>query len=198
MRQRLRPLRARIMARPPDGERRFSLSPRARWIAGWIVAVALIVGIAVVVNVLGGNADGTAVVPTPTGTAVTGDASSATIRFGTALDPATQEVAVDAETDRFVGTDAFAYSYRPPEPPPTTVWVEVRRNADGSGEAVQAPAPHGLAEDARVIAFEVPASALFDDFGAGPFQMRIYLEEDGAPAATGSFELVGAEASPSP
>lgn len=196
MRERLRPLRARVMARPPDGGRRFSLSARARWIAGWIVALAILAGIAFAVNLLGGNADGTAVVPTPTPTA--GDARSATIRFGTARDPATQEVAVEAETDRFVEGDVFAYSYRPPEPPPTTVWVEVRRNADGSGEAVQPPAPHGLADDARVIAFEVLASALFEDFGGGAYQMRIYLEEDGAPAATGAFELVGVEPSPSP
>lgn len=196
MRQRLRPLRARAMARRPDGEQRFSLSSRARWIVGWVVAAAIIAGIALFVGILGGNADGTAVVRTPTATADAG--ASQAIRFGTALDPATQEVAAEAATDRFVETDSFAYSFRPAEPPPTTVWVEVRRNADGAGEAVQEPAPHGLAEDARVIAFEVPAANLFADFGSGPFQMRIYLEDGGPAVATGAFELVAAAPSPSP
>lgn len=185
------------MARPPDGEQRLPLSPRARWIVGWVVAAAIIVGVALFVGLLGGNADGTPVAPTPTGTASDGEPDQA-IRFGTALDPATQEVAAGADTDRFVETDAFAYSFRPSDPPPTTVWVEVRRDADGGGDAVQDPAPHGLAEDARVIAFEVPAANLFADFGPGAYQMRIYLEEDGAAAATGSFELVAPAASPSP
>jgi hypothetical protein len=181
------------MARRPNGEERFALSPRARRVAGWAAAVAIIAGIAIFVGVLGGNADGTALVPTPSATA----ADTLDIRFGTALDPTTQEVADSALTDRFVEGDQFAYSVRPPDPPPTTVWVEVRRNADGSGEAVQEPAPHGLAADARVIAFEVPAERLFADFGTGEFLMLIYLEADAAPAAIGSFELISPAPSPS-
>jgi hypothetical protein len=188
MRERLRPLRARAMARRPDGRRRPSLSPRARWIAGWVAAIVIIALVAGFVRLLGGNADGTAILPSDTPSPGIGD--PAAIRFGTALDPTTGEVSDQAETDRFVESDAFAYSYRPPEPPPTTVWVEVRRGANGDGEAVQAPAPHGLAADARVIAFEVPAAALFRDFGTGPFQMRIYLVEDESPAAVGTFELI--------
>jgi hypothetical protein len=176
------------MARRPDGGGRFSLSPGARWIAGWVAAIVIIGIIAGFVRLLGGNADGTAVLPTESATADPG--SPVTIRFGTALDASTGEVATDAETDRFVETDRFAYSYRPPEPPPSIVWVEVRHGADGAGEAVQPPAPHGLAEDARVIAFEVAAEDLFRDFGPGVFQMRIYLVENEPPAALGSFELV--------
>ncbi|HVM25154.1 MAG TPA: hypothetical protein VM253_07150 [Candidatus Limnocylindrales bacterium] len=196
MRARLRPLRARAMARRPDGERKLLIPPRARRVAGWLAAIAIVAGIAIGVGLLGGNADGTRVVPTPD---ATGAAPAATIRFGTALDPATQEVAETAATSRFIETDTFAYSFRPAQPPPRTVWVEVRRGADGSGEAVQEPAPHGLAEDALVIAFEVPAANLFRDFGDGPFQMRIYLEEDGAPAAaSGAFELISEASTPSP
>lgn len=196
MRQRLRPLRARAMARRPDGSGRLTLSPRVRWIAGWVAAIAIIGGIALFVRLLGGNADGADVLPSASASPTGGQA--ATIRFGTALDPATGEVAADAETDRFVETDQFAYSYRPPEPPPTTVWVEVVRGAEGEGQTVQAPAPHGLADDALVIGFEVAAAALFADFGAGPFQMRIYLVEGDLPAAVGSFELIAPGASPSP
>ncbi|MBW3613542.1 MAG: hypothetical protein KY392_06750, partial [Chloroflexi bacterium] len=120
------------------------------------------------------------------------------IRFGTALDPATGEVAADAETHRFVASDRFVYSHRPDDPPPSTVWVEVRRGPEGAGEAVQPPAPHALAEDALVIAFDVPAAALIDDFGIGEFQMRISLAEDDPPTAVGSFELVRAAPSASP
>lgn len=196
MRQRLRPLRARAMARPPDGGGRISLPPRGRRIAGWIAALAIIGGIALFVRLLGGNADGALVAPTASPSPSPG--AVAEIRFGTALDPATGEVAEEAATNRFVESDAFAYSYRPAQPPPTTVWVEVRRGSDGTGESVQAPAPHTLAEDALVIAFEVPAAGLFGDFGTGPFQMRISLAEGSAPAAVGSFELIATAPSPSP
>lgn len=184
------------MARRPEGGGPPSLSPRARWLAGWVAAIVIIGGIALVVRVLGGNADGVAVVPTPSPAGEAGPA--APIRFGTALDPATGEVAADAVTDRFVASDRFVYSHRPADPPPSTVWVEVRRGADGTGEAVQSPAPHALAEDALVIAFDVPASALIDDFGAGAFQMRIALADGDPPAAVGSFELVVASPSGSP
>lgn len=185
------------MARRPDGGSRFTLSPRGRRIAGWVAAIAIVAGIALFVRFLGGNADGTAVLPSPTTSPTLGKAVGV-IRFGTALDPTTHEVAAGAETDRFVASDSFAYSFRPATPPPETVWVEVRRGTDGAGEAVQEPTAHGLAGDALVIGFEVPASALFDDFGTGAFQMRIYVAQDGEPVAAGSFELVAAEPSASP
>lgn len=184
------------MARRPDGGGRVSVSPRTRWIIGWIAALVIIGLIALFVRLLGGNADGAAVLLTSSPTPGAGE--PAAIRFGTALDPATGEVATDAETNRFVEGDRFAYSHRPADPPPTTVWVEVRRGSDGDGEAVQSPAPHGLADDALVIAFEVPAEHLFRDFGSGPFQMRIYLVEDDPPAAIGSFELVAPSPTASP
>jgi hypothetical protein len=185
------------MARRPDGSGRLDLSPRARLVVGWIAALLIIGAIALFVRLLGGNADGSAVLSSPSATA--GAGAPATIRFGTALDPATGEVAAGAETDRFVETDAFAYSFRPADPPPTTVWVEVRRAADGSGEEVQPPLPHRLADDALVIAFQVEAAALFRDFlEPGPYQMRIYLVEGEPAAAVGSFELVRPAPSASP
>lgn len=194
MRQRLRPLRARAMARRPDGSGRFSLTPRARRIAGWIAAIAIIGVIAIGVRLVG-SADGAG---SPLSRSPGPTPAAATIRFGTALDPSTGEVAVGAETARFVRDDVFAYSYRPTTPPPPTVWVEVRRGEDGSGDAVQPPAPHGLAADARVIAFEVPAANLFADFGPGSYQMRIFVAEEGPVAASGGFELVDEGAGPSP
>ena len=184
------------MARRPDGPSRFTLSPRGRRYAGWIAALAIVAGVALFVGFLGGNADGTAVVPSPTSSPTLGEAVA--IRFGTDLDPETGEVPAGAETDRFVESDRFAYSFRPVDPPPETVWVEVRRGVDGDGEAVQEPAPHDLASDALVIGFEVPAAALFEDFGTGPFQMRIYLAPDAEAAASGTFELVTTAPAASP
>jgi hypothetical protein len=184
------------MARRPDGSGRFTLTPRSRRIAGWVAALAIVGGIALFVRFLGGDADGTAVVPSPSSSPAPGE--TAAIRFGTRLDPATGEVAADAETDRFVASDRFAYSFRPAVPPPETVWVEVRRGADGAGKAVQEPSPQSLAAGAPVIGFEVDASALFEDFGSGPFEMRIYLAPDGDAVASGSFELVATVPSASP
>ncbi len=177
------------MARRPDGGSRFALSPRGRRIAGWVAALVIVGVIALTVRFLGGNADGTSVVSSPTPTSTLGEAA-ATIRFGTALDPETHEVAAGAETDRFVATDTFAYSFRPATAPPETVWVEVRRGADGAGDPVQEATAHRLATDALVIGFEVPAAALFEDFGTGAFQMRISLTPDAASVASGGFELV--------
>lgn len=184
------------MARPPDGGSRVVVPPRARSIVGWIAAVAIIGAVALFVGIIGGSPGGTAGAPSGSPSPTAG--APGAIRFGTALDPATAEVASDAETDRFVVSDTFAYSYRTAEPPPAAVWVEVRRGADGAGEPVQEPAEHRLADDALVIAFAVPASALFEDFGTGPFQMRIYLARNETPAAVGSFELIAVSSSPSP
>ncbi len=185
------------MARRPDGGSRFEVSPRGRRIAGWVAALVIVGIIALTVRFLGGNADGTSVVSSPTPSATLGG-PAASIRFGTALDPETHEVAEGAEAERFVATDTFAYSFRPATAPPETVWVEVRRGADGAGDPVQEAAAHQLAADALVVVFEVPATALFEDFGTGPFQMRIFLSPDGAPVASGAFELVPIAPSTSP
>ncbi len=196
MRQRLRPLRARAMARRPGAEGRFDLSPRARRIAGW-VAAALIIGVfALAFRLLGGNGDGTVVNRSPDTSA--GPAPS--IRFGTALDPATGEIDANAETPRFAAGDTFAYSVTPSGSVPSAVYVEVRRVGGGPIETVQEPVDAQILRDPRAIAFDVPADRLIDVFGPGRYEMLIYAEPAGEPLAGGQFELIGVaeSATPSP
>jgi hypothetical protein len=186
MRERFRrPFRPRKMARRHGDEERFSLSPRARRIGGWLAALLIILAVAMGVRIFG-SADGAAGPPDPSAT----DAAdpSRAIVFGTAIDWATGEVSEASRTARFADGDTFAYSVPPAGPPPETVYVEVRRGQ--GGEVVQAPAAQPLPEGAAVIAFSVPAANLLRDFGEGTFEMRIYLEPQGAPFAVGSFELI--------
>src|SRR5688500_9343572 len=169
MRQRLRPLRARAMARRPGGEDAFTLSPRARRIGGWIAAALLIAGIAIVVRILGGNGDGTLVAPSPSGSA---GPSVPNIDFGTALDPATGQVAADARTQRFAEGDTFVYSVPPTGTVPPAVYAEVRRV--GAAEPEQAPVDDQALPNPEVIAFSVPTRDLLEVFGAGEYLMLIY------------------------
>ncbi len=195
MRQRLRPLRARAMARRPGAEGKLDLSPRARRIAGWVAAALIIGVIALAFRLLGGNGDGTVVNPSPGTSAV----PAPSIRFGTALDPATGEIASDAETARFAAGDTFAYSVTPSGSPPTEVYVEVRRVDGGPIETVQEPIGAQPLVDPRLIAFSVPADRLLADFGPGRYEMLIYAQPAEEPIAGGEFELIGAEsAAPSP
>jgi hypothetical protein len=174
------------MARRPGDDERFSLSPRARRIGGWVAAFAIILAIAVGVRIFGSADEGVAEPPGPSSSAA--GAASLPIMFGTAIDSVTGEVSEASETDRFADGDTFAYSVRPDEPPPATIYVEVRR--EPAGEVAQDPAAQPLPEGASVIAFSVPAANLLRDFGEGTFEMRIYLEPQGAPFAVGSFELI--------
>ena len=190
MRQRLQPMRLRSMARRPGEDRRFSLSPRDRRIAGWLAAVAVFIVIAVVVGILGGNADGTPVAP---GTSATASASTAApIRFGTAMDAASGMVSAEAETNRFAAGDTFAYSVEAEGPVPATVYVGVVRTAGGAQEEVQsaAEADQGLPDGATAIAFAVPAANLLTDFGPGEYRMTIFTDPTAAPIAEGTFVLV--------
>lgn len=189
MRQRLRTFRPRSMARRPGDDERFTLSPRARRLGGWLAALVLVIGIAVAVGVLGGNGDGAAIAPVVSGSP-SARGPVAAVAFGTEIDPVTGEVAESARTDRFAAGDTFAYSVRPPEPPPPVVHVEVRR-AD-SDEVVQpaAAAAQALPQDARIIAFSVPAANLVSEFGTGEFTMIIFADPAGSPLARGEFELV--------
>jgi hypothetical protein len=193
MRQRFRRDRGSSMARRPGEERAITLTPRARRLGGWLVAALLVVGIALAVGILGGDGDGTSVVPTPSASG-SGTPATVAIAFGSAIDPVTGEVSADATVTRFAPGDAFAYSARPDTPPPTTIYVEVRRTGDGATEIVQPASPQSLAAGARVIAYVVEASALVDDFGTGEFVMRIFTAPDEAPIAEGSFELVDGNA----
>ena len=191
MRQRLRPLRARAMARRPGGEDPFTLSPRARRIGGWIAAALLIAAIAIVFRILGGNGDGTVVAPSPSGSA---GPSVPGIDFGTALDPATGQVAADARTQRFAEGDTFVYSVPPTGTVPPAVYVEVRRV--GAAEPEQAPVDDQALPNPEVIAFSVPTADLLAVFGAGEYLMLIYADPAGDPIAQGTFELVGPTVSP--
>ena len=124
------------MARRPGGDDSLPLSPRARRIGGWVAAALVIGGIALAFRILGGNGDGTVVDPSPSGS--TGSSAQG-VTFGTALDPATGEVAADARTERFAEEDTFVYSVTPSGSVPPTVFVEVERTDGGAAEVVQEP-----------------------------------------------------------
>ena len=191
MRQRLRPLRARFMARRQGLDGRFSLSPRERRILGWVVALVLVLGIALVVRLVGGDADGAPAAAD--GSASPSAGAAAGIAFGTAIDPATGEVAVDARTNRFGSPDPFAYSVRPTASVPTTIYVEVERTGGGTPEIVQGPDSdweQTVADGSATIAFTVPAANLLTVFGPGEYRMRIFVDPDAAPIAEGGFVLV--------
>lgn len=196
MRQRLRPLRTRVMARRAGTEGGFDLSPRARWIAGWVAAALIIGVIALLFRLLGGNGDGTVVNPSP----ATSPGASPSIRFGTAFDPTSGEIARDAETSRFAAGDTFRYSVTPLGSPPAEVYVEVNRVGGGPIEAVQDPIDAQPLEDPRLIAFQVQVNKLLEAFGSGSYEMLIYADPAGEPLAVGRFELIGVieSAAPSP
>jgi hypothetical protein len=179
------------MARRP-GQRRVPLSPRALAIGGWLVVILLILGIAAAVRILGGNGDGDRLQPSPSASG----ADTVAIVFGTTLAD-DRSVPAEAVTKTFHRADRFAYAV-PDAAPATEAYVEVRRVGGGPIEVVQAPVeaqqvPNGPA----TIGFSVPASALFDAFGAGSYEMLIYLDPAGDVIATGRFTLV-AEPSASP
>ncbi|MDQ4035169.1 MAG: hypothetical protein M3153_04490 [Chloroflexota bacterium] len=167
------------------------LSSRARRIGGWLAAVLLIAAIAIVFRILGGNGDGIVVGPSPSGS--TGR-SVPGIDFGTALDPATGQVAADARTERFAEGDTFVYSVPPSGAVPPAIYVEVRRV--GVAEPEQPPVDDQPLPNPEVIAFSVPTADLLDVFGAGEYLMLIYADPDGDPIAQGTFELVGPTVSP--
>lgn len=183
------------MARPRQGGPLVDLSPRARLIGGWLAAILLVLVIAGAVRLFGGNADGTAVLPSPSASAT---ASVHPIVFGTALD-ADRTVPSTARIDRFVAEDLFAYSV-PDAEPASVVYVAVERTAGGPLELVQAATgAQTIPDGPTTIGFTVPAANLFEVFGPGTYEMRISLEPEGAPIAVGTFELVPPEgASPSP
>jgi hypothetical protein len=190
MRQRFDSLRQRSMARPRGRGARIDLSPRARLIGGWLAAVLLILLIAAAVRLFGGNADGTAVDPTPGGSA----SSPLPIAFGTELD-VDRVVASASRTERFVPEDLFAYSVADAEPA-SRVYVEVRRTAGGPIEQVQAAVDaQAVPGGPATIGFTVPAANLFDAFGPGTYEMRISLEPEGQPIAVGTFELIAPDGS---
>ncbi len=188
MRGRFRRLRTRSMAVRPGSGGWPSLSPRGLRIAGWLAAIGVIGLIALAVRLLGGNADGAAILPSPSAT----PGGPAPIAFGTTLDPATSQVPDTARTERFVVGDTFAYSVAPGAGRPDGVYVEVERIAGGDATIVQAAAEgeQAVPADRLAIAFTVPAENLLSAFGPGTYVMRIRDDPDGAPLAEGTFELL--------
>jgi hypothetical protein len=187
------------MARRPGDDGRINLGPRERRLLGWIVALVLVIGIAVVVGLLGGNGDGAPVAPD--GTASPSAGTAAPITFGTALDDATHEVTDASRTNRFTADDTFAYSIAASEGRvvPQTVYVEVERTAGGTPEVVQAASPAGeqsVPPGRATVSFTVPATNLLSAFGPGDYRMRIYADPTADPLAEGTFTLLS-EAAPS-
>jgi len=180
------------MARRPGGESRFTLSRRQKLIAGWLAAIAVILVIALVVRFLGGDGDGSPVVPSPS--ASVGGPMPAAIAFGTSLDATTGEVPETARATRFAEGDTFAYSVPAGGVVPSTVYVGVERLSGGPAGVVQDAATDGMQPvpaGRPAIAFTVPAGLLLDVFGPGEFVMRIYLDPAAEPIAEGTFVLVG-------
>ena len=183
MRRRLRS--PRPMARRPGEPFRLQFSPRSLRLAGWLVAIVLVLGIAAAVRFLGGNGDGDAVAATPGGSGT----QLATIAFGTALDDQ-RAVAAGSEASEFTRGQLFAYAV-PDAAPASVVYVEVVRIGEGAGETVQAPVEGQAVPNAPgAIGFTVPADNLLDVFGSGRYEMTIYLDPAGDPIASGTFELV--------
>ena len=186
------------MARRPGQEGAVALGPRERRILGWIVALVLVIGIAIVVGVLGGNGDGDPMAPA--GSVGPSAAAALPITFGTEIDSETGEVAPDTQTDQFTSADSFAYSVRPAGAVPTTIYVEVERIGGGANEIVQPRNPEGeqlVTAGRPAIAFTVPVSDLLAVFGSGEYRMRIFVDPAAAPVAEGTFTLVADPASPS-
>jgi hypothetical protein len=180
------------MARRPGEGGRLGLSPRARLIAGWLIAVLLVLGIAGAVRLLGESGDSGAVVPTPSGA---DGAPLLPIVFGTEL-TAERVVPIEARTTTFEPDTMFAYAVDGGEPA-EVIYVQVERTDGGPLEIVQQPVDGQEIPGApALIGFTVPASELFNAWGPGAYVMRIYLDPQGDPIAEGRFTLVEAAASP--
>jgi hypothetical protein len=180
------------MARRPgnDAAAAVTLPPRVQRIGGWVVAILLIAGIAVVVGLFGGDAD---TGPLGVSPSASGSAATPTLVFGTSIDQATGQVAEGARTDRFLVGDTFAYSVALSGTPPDPVFVEVRRTGGGAVEIVQTPVDgRQPLEYPPSLAFDVPADDLFEVFGPGEYLMLIYADPEVDPIAEGSFVLVAA------
>jgi hypothetical protein len=192
MRERFLPRRPRSMARRPGEGGRLALSPRARLIAGWLIALLLVLGIAGAVRLLGESGDSGAVVPTPS---AAGGTALLPITFGTEL-TAERVVPVGARTTTFEPDMTFAYAVDGGEPA-EVVYVEVERTDGGPPEIVQEPVDGQEIPGApALIGFTVPTVNLLDEWGPGGYVMRIYLDPEGEPIAEGAFTLVDAETSP--
>ncbi|MGH2455919.1 MAG: hypothetical protein ACRDHD_06645 [Candidatus Limnocylindria bacterium] len=175
--------RSQARRRLPDARPRRSAPQRAT-LLGWGAAAALMVAIAFIVGrpateqgVLGASPD-----PTPT--------PPLAIAFGTGLDGATNR-AVGA-TERFRSGDPFAYSVTMPGPAGVdAILVQVTRLEGARRVVVQEPSVQHILPEPRTFAFQVPTDDLLAAWGAGDYEMLIFLEEAAAePLARGRFTLI--------
>jgi hypothetical protein len=153
---------------------------------GWIAAGAALIGLAFVIGrpaieqgVLGGTPSPTPIPALP-------------IRFGTALDPDTNRAI--HRTRRFRSGDPFAYSVTLAHRAGTEdIYVEITRLGDATPVVVQERSVQHILPELRTFAFRVRTDDLLAAWGAGSYEMRIYLKrDDKRPLATGEFTLIAA------
>lgn len=164
-------------------------SLQANPLIGWLVAGGLLVALAFIVGgpgaeqgLLGGNAS-----PTPS------IRPALAIRFGLALDPDSHRAV--QRTRSFHAGQTFAYSVTLTQPADSPdIFVEVER-LSGRPRVVQQRSIQHITPGRRTFAFTVPADDLLAAWGAGRFEMRIYIGQGDEPVAVGRFRLV---ASPAP
>ncbi|HYN63645.1 MAG TPA: hypothetical protein VES36_03495 [Candidatus Limnocylindrales bacterium] len=150
---------------------------------GWLAAGALLVALAFVVGgpaaeqgVLGGT-------PSP------GQPSPLPIRFGQGLDPDTNRAI--HRTRRFRSGDRFAYSVTMASAPSTAdILVEISRLQDGRAKVVQPKSVQHILPKVRTFAFAVRADDLLAAWGAGSYEMRIFIGDGDTPLAVGRFMLI--------
>jgi hypothetical protein len=152
---------------------------------GWLAAGGVLVALAFVIGgplteqgVLGGS-------PSPSG-----HRAPLPILFGTALDPDTNRAI--HRSKRFRSGDPFAYSvtlgHRPRR---QKIYVEVSRLESGSRVVVQERAPQHILPEPRTFAFRVRTDDLLAAWGAGDYEMRIFIRfKDADPLAVGTFTLI--------
>jgi hypothetical protein len=167
--------------------RRRAVAPRTRTALSWAVAALLLVALAFIVGRPGAEGGILSGTPSPTAT------PPLSIIFGSGLDPETN-VAVNP-TQRFRPGDPFAYSVTLAAAPGTdTILVEVARVVAGVRTVVQEPSVQGILPEARTFAFEVQTDDLLAAWGAGDYEMRIFIDPAESAIAVGSFTLVDAPA----
>jgi hypothetical protein len=160
---------------------RRSLQSSTLW--GWLAAGVLLVALAFVVGgpaaeqgVLGGT-------PSPS------QPSPLPIRFGQALDPDTNRAI--HRSRRFRSGDRFAYSVTVARAPGTAdIQVEISRLTEGGRTVVQPRSMQHILPDVRTFAFAVRADDLLSAWGAGSYEMRIFMGNGDAPLAVGQFTLI--------
>jgi hypothetical protein len=152
---------------------------------GWVVAGGALLALAFVI---GGPATERGVLG---GTPAPSQAPAALrISFGTALDPDNNR-AIN-RTRRFRSGDPFAYSVTLDHRAGTAdIYVEIRRLEEGSRVVVQERSVQHILPELRTFAFRVRTEDLLAAWGAGSYEMRIFLKPgDVEPLAIGEFTLI--------